>query len=265
MVLPALFRCRLTHARYAGTRHSFTHVTYLWLVDVDDLPRLPWPLTRLVRFDARDHLGRRNRSLRANLDQFLALNGVNPAGGRILMLAQPRGLGYAFDPVSFFFCYRPDGSPLCVVSEVRNTFGERHAYLIMLDGALDGATEYEVDKRLYVSPFLPADGRYLMRFSLDDSRLAITIRLLLASRRQTRPGITAVLSGDLVRAPASLAASLLSARRVLSGYRATLLIHWQAWRLRRRGVPGMRRRHHQPQPGVDALPDIAVERPTDDC
>ena len=64
------------------------------------------------------------------------------------------------------------------------------------------------------------------------------------------PALAAVLAGRCVRAPASLAASVVRPRRVLSGYRTIALIHWQARRLRWLGLTTARRRYHQPQPGV---------------
>ena len=177
VVVPAIFRCRLTHSRLQGVRHSFRYTVRLWLVDVDHLPCLPRPLTALVRFDPGDHLGIPGRTLRANLDEYLAANGIALGGGRILMLAQPRGLGYAFDPVTFFYCYRADESPACVIAEVRNTFAERHCYLIGLDQSADA----EVSKALYVSPFFPADGHYRMRFTLGARELTATVTLYRAS------------------------------------------------------------------------------------
>jgi uncharacterized protein len=249
VVVPAVFRCRLTHSRLQGVHHIFRNTVYLWLVDVDDLPRLPRPLTPLISFDPRGHLGIPGRSLRANLDDYLAANGIALGGGRILMLAQPRGLGYAFDPVTFFYCYRADESPACVIAEVRNTFGERHCYLIRPDQPA-GA---EAEKELYVSPFFPLDGHYRMRFTLSSRELtaAITLYRATTSKGPAEPALAAVLAGRCVRAPASLAASVVRPRRVLSAYRTIALIHWQARRLRWRGLTTARRRYHQPQPGVD--------------
>ncbi len=256
LVVPAVYRCRLTHSRLGGVRHSFRHTVHLWLTDVDDLPSLRWPLTRLARFDPRDHLGPPGRSLRANLDAFLAANGIALAGGRALMLAQPRGLGYAFDPVTFFFCYDGQENPACVVAEVRNTFGERHCYLIRPGTDCD-----PVPKELYVSPFYPADGYYRMRLALGETDLMAAITLYRPRGRERppggpglRPALTAVLEGRRERAPASLARSLLTPGRVLAAYRTIALIHWQAWRLRARGVTAARRRYHKPQAGVDAPP-----------
>ena len=41
------------------------------------------------------------------------------------MLTQLRVLGYVFNPVSFYWCYRGDGSLACMIAELNNTFGER--------------------------------------------------------------------------------------------------------------------------------------------
>jgi DUF1365 family protein len=82
----------------------------------------------LARFRARDHLGDPRASIRANLDRFLAANGI----GRphtITMLTQARVLGYVFNPLTVYWCHRPD----CVVAEVHNTYGQRHAYLLRTD------------------------------------------------------------------------------------------------------------------------------------
>ena len=45
---------------------------------------------------------------------------------------QLRVLGYVFNPVSFYWCYRPDGELACMIAELNNTFGERLPEL--LDG-----------------------------------------------------------------------------------------------------------------------------------
>ena len=42
--LPALVVGRVSHARHTPLRHAFTHRHYQWLVDLDDLPHLAWPL-----------------------------------------------------------------------------------------------------------------------------------------------------------------------------------------------------------------------------
>ena len=82
--------------------------------------------------------------------------------GRVLMLATPRSVGHAFNPLSVFWCHRPDGGLECVVAEVHNTYGERRAYLLRPDP--DGKAEH--DKELHVSPFFDVTGRYQLQFAI---------------------------------------------------------------------------------------------------
>ena len=100
--------------------------------------------------------GRRTTRLRENLDTFLATQGIDLEGGRILMLAMPRVLGTVFNPISVYWCHTPDGRLACNVVEVHNTYGDRHAYLVHADDK----GHAEVDKALYVSPFNDVSGRY---------------------------------------------------------------------------------------------------------
>jgi DUF1365 family protein len=89
------------------------------------------------------------------------------------MLANARLLGYVFNPITVYWCHRPDGELECVVAEVHNTYGERHCYLLRTDHA----GRAETDKDFYVSPFLTVDGRYRMVLPEPDERLAVTVSL----------------------------------------------------------------------------------------
>ena len=231
-----IYEVTISHARSAPMRHVFRYRTYLWLVDLDHLPRVRW----LAGFRARDHLGDPRASIRANLYRFLAARGVDLGGGRVLMLAHARVLGYVFNPLTVYWCHRPDGTLACVVAEVHNTYRQRHAYLLP-------GVRAEVPKQFYVSPFYPVDGRY--RMSLPEpalgGRLALSVRLerpdghsLAASvRGRAVPATMRALLGAAVRHPWSTAA--VSAR-----------IRWQGVRLYRRGLPVIPRPAHQPQQGV---------------
>lgn len=55
----ALYPCEITHVRARPIRRTFRYHGYLWLVDPDDLPRVPLALRSLARFRSRDHLGDR--------------------------------------------------------------------------------------------------------------------------------------------------------------------------------------------------------------
>ena len=165
----------------APLRNAFRYRTYLWLVDLDDLPRLPWSLRPLAGFRAADHLGDPGRASARTWTAFLAGARHRPGGGRVLMLANARVLGYVFNPLTVYWCHDADGALACVVAEVHNTYGERHRYLLRPDER----GRAEVGKEFYVSPFFPVDGGYRMRLPepATGSRSSITLH---------RPGGAAV-------------------------------------------------------------------------
>jgi DUF1365 family protein len=132
-VRPRLYRTRVTHGRTERVHHGFAYRHATWLVDLDELPRLPRLLRAVARFDARDHLGDPRATIRDNVDAYLAANDIDLAGGSILMLATPRSLGHAFNPLTVYWCHDRVGALRCVVAEVHNTYGERHCYLLRPD------------------------------------------------------------------------------------------------------------------------------------
>ena len=52
-----LYEAEVGHRRLESLDDAFTHRLYLWLVDLDDLPRLPALLRPFARFRAADHIG----------------------------------------------------------------------------------------------------------------------------------------------------------------------------------------------------------------
>ncbi|MET0234167.1 MAG: DUF1365 domain-containing protein [Kibdelosporangium sp.] len=240
-MVTALYQAEVAHFRRVQPVRAFRHDVYLWLVDVDRLPRLPWWLRPFARFEARDHLGRPELSIRANLDAWLSRHDVDLRGGQVLMLANARVLGHVFNPISVFWCHSPDGELACVVAEVHNTYGERHCYLMYPDANGNATTA----KEFYVSPFQQMDGDYTMQLPEPDERLALTIRL----HQDDRIPLVATLRGS--RTPATTRAIV---RAVLNRPLITRMIsalirrHGIALWLRR--VPIVRRPPHVPQEGV---------------
>ncbi|MCD2196873.1 DUF1365 domain-containing protein [Actinomycetospora endophytica] len=163
----ALYDVLVEHRRSQTLDDAFTHRMYLWLVDLDDLPRYPG-----IAFRGADHIGSPDRSIRANLDAFLAAND-RPRPARILMLAHPRTLGYVFNPITLYWCHDDGGALTAVVAEVHNTYGGRHHYLL----DVDEAGRARVDKDFYVSPFFPVDGEYRMKVPKPGESLSATVVL----------------------------------------------------------------------------------------
>ncbi|UFN42792.1 FAD-dependent oxidoreductase [Nocardioides okcheonensis] len=178
---PGRFETTIRHTRRTPFRRAFEHTSTTWLVDVDDLP----DHGRLARFEARDHLGSPDRSIRANVEAFLADNGVRlgdgARAGTILMAAQPRSLGYCFNPISVFWCFDDAGAQAGVVIEVHNTYGDRHAYLVHPDEQGRATT----GKAMYVSPFHGVDGTYEIAVPVPTDRLHVAVTLRGHSHEET--------------------------------------------------------------------------------
>jgi predicted NAD/FAD-binding protein/DUF1365 family protein len=147
-----IYETTIRHTRRRPFARRFTHRSQMWVVDVDDLP----DHGLLGRFEARDHVGDPERSLRENLEAFLDRHGVDVRGGRMVLAANARAFGYCFNPISVFWCWDRHGDLAATVVEVHNTYGDRHAYLVHTDEQGRG----NVDKSMYVSPFHGTDGTY---------------------------------------------------------------------------------------------------------
>lgn len=113
------------------------------------------------------------------ITEVLAEHGVVEADGEVILLTLPRLMGYAFNPVSFWFCLDVEGQLRAVLAEVSNTFGERHCYLcVHPDGRAIRAEEWlDVRKIFHVSPFMETKGFYRFRFAIDDERIDVAINL----------------------------------------------------------------------------------------
>ncbi|MEI4273554.1 DUF1365 domain-containing protein [Klenkia sp. LSe6-5] len=240
--LPALYDVRVGHRRTHPLHNAFEYGGYLWLVDLDDLPRLPGGLQWAARFDAADHLGDPTSSIKENVVRFAALHGVDDVA-RVVMMANARSGPHVFNPLSTHWCYRADGSLACLVAEVHNTYGERHAYLLHPDEA----GRAEAVKDFYVSPFNTVDGRYLMRFSAPGAQLHVTMALQVDGRTP----FVATLRGRARPATTGAVVRTISRWPLMSLWVAAL-IRWQGIRLWARRLPVVPRTPHDPPAGVVA-------------
>jgi DUF1365 family protein len=227
------------HMRLSPRRHQFRYRVWTLLLDVDRIDEVVAGL-RLMRrnrfapvaFYDREHGPRDGSPLRPWVEARLADAG-RPAPARIAILSMPRLFGIAFNPISVFYCRDAGGQLQSVIYEVKNTFGDQHAYVLSAEDAAPGRpARHAHAKQFFVSPFMDMDQTY--RFDLMDpgARIALRIRqgagaetrLIATQHGRARPLTGAVLAGLLLVRP-------LHALKVLAG------IHWEALRLWLKGVP----------------------------
>ena len=236
----ALYVGEVMHARLKPMGHRFSYRVMSLLIDLDRLTEAD-RLSRLFgvnraalySFHESDHGARDGSPLRAYTQRCATEHGIDLSGGRVLLLCYPRLLGYTFNPLSVYFCYRASGELALLIYEVRNTFGDIHAYVLPVKpGEMSRAgVRQQQDKLFYVSPFIEMAMRYHFRVLPPGQR--IQLRILETDRNgpllaATFTGLRRALStGQLWRS--FFALPLVTVKIVAA-------IHWEALRLWLKGA-----------------------------
>jgi DUF1365 family protein len=234
-----LYFGRVAHARLKPFTHRFAYRVFSVFVDLDELAELDRRLRlfshnrwNLFSLRDRDFGPRDGRPLKPWIAEQLATAGLDPRG-RVRLLCFPRLLGYAFNPLSVWFCYDSADRLQAVLYDVSNTFRQSHGYLIAVqpDHTPGRAISQQCAKRFYVSPFMDMETMYRFRLAEPGARLALRIDQEGADGRRfvaTHSARRAPLS-DKVLLRACLAYPLLTLK-VIAG------IHWEALHLWRKGA-----------------------------
>ena len=255
----ALYFGDVMHARLKPVGHRFSYRVMSLLIDLDRLDAADrqcrlFGVNRaaLYSFHEADHGDRDGSSLLGYAQRCAAEHGIDLTGGRVKLLCYPRLLGYTFNPLSVYFCYRADGALALMIYEVRNTSGDIHAYVLPVrPGEIsDAGLRQAQDKLFYVSPFIEMAMRYHFRVSSPGERIKVRILetdgdgpLLAATFHGRRRDLTAP---ALLR---SLLALPLVPLKIVAA------IHWEALRLWLKGVRLVPRPHTAP---ADTASKIAL-------
>lgn len=226
------------HSRRTPRAHTFRYRVWWMLVDLDELSSVDRSVNlfshnRFNLFSLHDNdYGHGSGPLRQYVEKRLSEAHLTHAGARIELLTMPRLCGYAFNPLSIYFCHDPTGRVAAVIYEVHNTFGERHSYVIEAPEDQSGAIHQVIQKAFYVSPFLDMHLTYQFRLRAPAEDVAVAIT---GSEAANEPVIHTALHGMRMRLSS---AALL--RRCISHPLLTLkvigAIHWEALRIFRKGI-----------------------------
>lgn len=239
----ALYEGRVRHRRHAPRAHSFSYSMMQPCLDLGELDRVfagrwLWSVERgnVASFRRRDYHGDPDTPLDASVRDAVAAGLGRRPDGPIRMLAHLRYFGHVFNPVTFYYGYRADGTTLdWILAEITNTpWNERHAYLLPIADArtTHGMLQWEFDKVFHVSPFMPMQRQYRWRFNVPGDALRVHMEVFddgvcefdatLSLSRRPMDGIH--LASALVKYPA------MSTKVVAA-------IYWQALRLWLKRVP----------------------------
>ena len=249
----ALYRGEVFHRRTRPKRHELRYRVFWLMLDLSELDQigLGFRLFSHNRFNllslySRDYGDGSGLYLRDQIKALLSRADIDIGEGSIRLLTMPRVLGYAFNPISLYYCHHRDGRLAAMVYEVNNTFGLRHAYIIPVppEDQAAGLIRQGAAKALYVSPFMgmdmdyrflglaPTDSLNLLIEGVDDEGLLITARM--TGRRH-----------DFT--DKSLLAAVLSIPWLT--LKVTGAIHWEALKLWIKGV----RLTKQPSPSAEPV------------
>lgn len=245
----AIYEGRLTHRRLRPRAHQFAYRVFSLLIDLDELPALDQRLKRfsrgrlnLVSFHDRDFTTDRPTDLAAHIRatlQAAAMEGSEIDGsGPIRLLCYPRIAGYAFNPLSVYYCHDAHEKPSAIIYEVSSTFGERHSYLFPIRD--HGVIRQSTDKKLHVSPFMPMDQHYHFRTRVPDEAATLIIR------QTDADGVIFTAAFQGARTPLTDKTLIAALRRhPLMAVKVIGAIHLEAARLM---MKGLRLRAGPPQP-----------------
>lgn len=240
---PELAKAFTYHKRIGGPQNAFRYSVDYVLSEPEAKSGGPalfsWNRFNLASVFDCDHGGpRKNGRGTAWVRKVITENDLTELNTmRVLLLAQPRMLGYVFNPVSFWLIVDEAEQLRAFIAEVNNTFGDRHSYLCHHDDLrpIKSADTLQVQKQLHVSPFQKVAGTYRFRvtYSANDIGVRIDFRI-------GKGGLLATLSAKRTKMT-NVALIWSAVRRPFGSVRVVFLIHAQALVLKMKGAKYLRR------------------------
>ena len=232
-----IYRGNVVHERIRPRHHRIRYRVFSMLLDLDDLANLSRRYKMLAYnskafFSIHDSDHGDGRKIKDWVEDELLKAGLGEASNQVFMLCYPRILGFVFNPLTVFFCYRQDGILGAIVYEVHNTFKERQVYIIPVTGTNAKIIKQKCNKELYVSPFVPMDCTYHFFVQPPCKRVNVVIR------EEDNDGLllAAAFSGNF--SPLSdLELFMVALKYPLMTVKVIIGIHFEAMRLFLKGIP----------------------------
>lgn len=188
-----LYRGSVWHKRSAVKTHAFKYPIFYLLVDLDSF-QSKHTGSRLLSFDAynllsiwqKDYGDDSETTLKKQLlsacDHLLPEEAI----GKIYMLTMPKILGFAFNPITVFYCLNSRQELVALFYEVHSTFGEKITYgcAVEYDNNTQKISIHSADKELHVSPFFKVEGGYRFYQKIKPESLSLAIQYHLEGEKK---------------------------------------------------------------------------------
>lgn len=235
-----LYSGAVFHRRRRPRVHALRYRVFSLLLDIDRIDdladRIPWfsrnKFNLISFYDDDFTVDKADEAidLRAWVEVSLKDAGLDSSPNSIWLSCYPRVFGYAFNPLSLYYCRNAAGETYAIIHEVHNTFGERHAYVLPVTERRtynkSAWIEQTASKRLFVSPFADTSLTYDFRLNEPAESQVVVIRASDAS-------------GVLITASYTASRSRLTSRVLLlqvmkmpwMTFKVTVGIHYEALKL----------------------------------
>ncbi|MCV6576839.1 MAG: DUF1365 domain-containing protein [Cohaesibacter sp.] len=260
------YKGHVFHQRFGTLTHRLDYRVFALCITLDkakqaakDLPFFSFNRFNLFSLHESDHMEKGYETLQIFVEDMLRQGGAlhvdEPAPARIDMLAYPRFLGKAFNPLTIFFCYDAKEQPIAILYQVRNTFGQRHHYAIRLSHTeqQQNRWHHSCEKTFHVSPFIDMECDYHFDITLPQDKMRVTIR----QTKKGTPLLTASFSGKQ-SALSGFTLLSLAAQYCQGGWKILSAIHWEALKL---WVKGAKFHKSPPLPARPVTPAYEASTP----
>ena len=177
----SIYNGTVIHKRFKPKIHYFKYKVFSLLIDLSELKDLSKKIKffsynkfNLVSFYEKDHGNRDGSSLVSWVKKNLEDNNINSENVKIKLLCYPRIFGYVFNPLSVFYIYDESEKLVCILYEVKNTFGEQHTYIFKVDND-QKLYQHNCSKKFHVSPFIEMNCKYFFRLLKPGEKISVII------------------------------------------------------------------------------------------
>ena len=186
----------------------------------------------------KDYVNAEKKSIKHKLQNYISMQTDTDFNGQVLLFTHPRFLGYGFNSVNFYFCYKINQGVqqlAFIVSEINNTpWGEKHLYLHDCATAkkFDDSLSFEFNKQFHISPFMEMQMNYRWDFKVTAEHISVKMWV----NNQTETLLTVVLDTKITPLVENSSGNLFL-QRAFQPWKMSLGIYWQAFKLWLKKIP----------------------------